>query len=106
MAMLSVTEQLGAGLGAGAKVKTKDKDKDEAGAGTAKYKGKGKEKDNIATEGSSMGDAAAEPVGNAPLLLWVGERFLGAFCFAFRSCECSLTPVPQNYISVWGRRAG
>lgn len=51
-------ETLGAGMGA--------KQKEMAG--------KGEDKDKVSTEGKY------EPVGNAPLRLWVGERFLGK-CF-------------------------
>jgi hypothetical protein len=56
METLAVCETLGAGMGA--------KQKDVDGG-----KGKGKEKEN--------GDDG--PISNAPLRLWVGERFLGMF---------------------------
>ncbi|KAG2028494.1 hypothetical protein BDR03DRAFT_988411, partial [Suillus americanus] len=60
METLAVCETLGAGMGA----KPKDVD-------GGKGKGKGKEKDD--TDG---GDGS---IGNAPLRLWVGERFLEIF---------------------------
>lgn len=58
METLAVCETLGAGMGA--------KQKEVAG--------KGEDKDKVSTDGKY------EPVGNAPLRLWVGERFLGK-CF-------------------------
>ncbi|KAG1829018.1 hypothetical protein DFJ58DRAFT_294315 [Suillus subalutaceus] len=59
METLAVCETLGAGMGA--------KQKDVDGG-----KGKGKEKEN----GTDGGDGS---IGNAPLRLWVGERFLDIF---------------------------
>ncbi|OAX38109.1 hypothetical protein K503DRAFT_741672 [Rhizopogon vinicolor AM-OR11-026] len=60
METLAVCETLGAGMGA--------KQKEVAGEN-----GKGKEKENVSAEGKH------EPIGNAPLRLWVGERFLEIF---------------------------
>jgi hypothetical protein len=57
--MLGTCEQLAAGMGAGDK----------------RQKDKGEEKEN-----GKLGEERGE-VGNAPLRLWVGERFLGGCCF-------------------------
>ena len=65
-AMLQTCEQLAAGLGATAKAVTTSSGGEEAGK----------------TAAAAM-PAAVASVGNAPLGLWVGERFLGerfAFC--------------------------
>lgn len=66
-------ETLGAGMGA--------KQKDVDGG-----KGKGKEREHDKDGGDGS-------IGNAPLRLWVGERFLGMFLFpiSLRLCSSALT---------------
>jgi hypothetical protein len=72
METLAVCETLGAGMGA--------KQKDADGG-----KGKGKERENDTDSGDGS-------IGNAPLRLWVGERFLGMFKFPSpRLCSSVLT---------------
>lgn len=73
METLAVCETLGAGMGA--------KQKDVDGG-----KGKGKERERDIDGGDGS-------IGNAPLRLWVGERFLGMFLFpiSLRLCSSALT---------------
>jgi hypothetical protein len=76
METLAVCETLGAGMGA--------KQKEVAGKG----------EDKVSTDGKY------EPVGNAPLRLWVGERFLGK-CFPEFFCHLMLMGRHlQKYSSV------
>jgi hypothetical protein len=78
MEILAVCETLGAGMGAKQKV-------------VAGENGKGKEK--VDTEGTY------QPIGNAPLRLWVGERFLGQCIMPL--CRSVLTRERlQRYSSV------
>jgi hypothetical protein len=68
LGILGTCEQFAAGLGAG----------ERAGGGRGGGKGKGKE--NQGGE-AGKGGAGEDAVGNAPLRLWVGGRFLGMSFF-------------------------
>jgi hypothetical protein len=80
LGILGTCEQFAAGLGAGER------------AGGRRGGGKGKENQGGGDVG--MGDAGGDAVGNAPLRLWVGGRFLGMSFFL--SILFVLPPAPPR----------
>ena len=93
LGILGTCEQFAAGLGAG----------ERAGGGAGGRRGGGKGKENQGGGDVGKGDAGGDAVGNAPLRLWVGGRFLGMlYLFLFSLCS-SPRPAPAPRHPVHSR---